>query len=114
MNEVKDLKKQIDDAQMKLNMKIKQIADLRKEITDLNALISAIRGKINQIQSFETLEVSDHAIIRWLERFRGVDIEEIKNEILDETTVKLISALGVDGRYNKRVVKRGVIVTILP
>ncbi|CAN5612076.1 hypothetical protein BH10PSE5_BH10PSE5_01480 [soil metagenome] len=28
--------------------------------------------------------VSDHAVVRWLERVRGVDIEAIRAEILDQ------------------------------
>lgn len=61
--------------------------------------------------------VSDHAVVRYLERIEGVDIEAIKKKILPEHMVKMTKALG-NGYYpvgdtHKIRVKDGIVVTVL-
>lgn len=61
------------------------------------------------------LDVSDHAIVRYIERVNGCDTERLKNEII--TKIKpLVDKLG-DGAYPvgdgfSAVVSKGIIVTI--
>lgn len=66
------------------------------------------------------LQVSDHAVVRWIERVYGVDIDRLRARILSDIRKGAAAAehlraesftVRVDG--NKYVVKRGVIVTIL-
>lgn len=65
----------------------------------------------------KNLRVSDHAIIRFLERVKKMEREEFEKEILDEKLIKIIKTLG-DGEFplsngrNIAVVKCGVVVTI--
>lgn len=62
-------------------------------------------------------EVSDHAIVRYLERVKGLDIKAIKEEIAPQHVRNQIRALGsgyypVDGKFKIRV-KNGVVITVL-
>ena len=63
------------------------------------------------------VSVSDHAIVRYLERVKGMDIKAIRKEILPKHMSKAVSQLG-NGFYpvgdTHRVrVKGGVVVTVL-
>ena len=61
--------------------------------------------------------VSEHAIIRYVERVLGINIEDIENKILNQTTCHLVEELGND-RYlcnngkSAIVVKDGRVVTV--
>lgn len=61
--------------------------------------------------------VSDHAIVRYLERVKGMDIKALKKEILSDGLATKVRQLGdgyypVKGKYKIRV-KDGVVVTVL-
>ncbi|WP_456403519.1 hypothetical protein [Hydrogenimonas sp.] len=61
--------------------------------------------------------VTDHAVIRYLERVVGVDIGAVKRKISGGAVVKCAAAIG-DGRYPiepgvKAVVRGGKVVTII-
>lgn len=61
--------------------------------------------------------VSDHALLRYLERVKGVDVESIKSEMLTPTVRMAINA-GAQavklGCGAKIVIKGATIVTVLP
>lgn len=60
--------------------------------------------------------VSDHAVLRYLERVKGVDIEAIRREILSETVLAAIKigcrAVEIEG--HKFTIVDGCITTCLP
>lgn len=63
---------------------------------------------------FRNLPVSDHAVLRWLERFGHVDVEAVREQIFVETREALasgaskISINGTEYRMND-----GVVVTLI-
>lgn len=62
------------------------------------------------------LTITDHALLRYLERCKGVDLEQIKTEMLPTRTADAISKLG-DGTYTihdrfTAVVRSGCVVTV--
>lgn len=79
-----------------------QLAKLEKQISDINK---------NQ------LVVTEHALLRYIERVHGVDLDAIHDELLSDTLVAQIEALG-DGCYpignqTQVRVKNNVIVTVV-
>lgn len=63
------------------------------------------------------VEITDHAIVRYLERHKGIDMNAIRSEILTETTTAYIQQLG-DGKYpigdgRRLVVKNKTVVTVI-
>lgn len=62
--------------------------------------------------------VSDHAVVRWLERVRGVDIEAVRAEILDQGRGQWAAEGAVYVRVPdlgiSLVAEHGRIVTIVP
>ena len=61
-------------------------------------------------------EISDHAIIRWLERVKGVDIARIRAE-MSSPALQVADKFGcpvVIGKHGERMVVRdGVVVTVI-
>ena len=60
--------------------------------------------------------ISGHALIRYLERVKGIDMRAIEDEIAPQDTLKLVKAMG-DGIYpvsgsHRIVVKNGTVITI--
>jgi hypothetical protein len=96
---------------------ISQMKELQLEVDAKEANIFEIEDKIQKLESNQII-LSEHAILRYLERVENIDIEEVKNKILTEEFKKQFSVLG-DGKYpigNKFFarVKDNVVVTILP
>lgn len=88
---------------------------------DINRRKSDLRNIHDQIASLKALEkgivVSEHAILRYLERVCGIDMEKIKQEILPESTQRMVMTLG-NGTYpassHKVKIKDGVAITVIP
>ncbi len=93
--------KQLQTRKAKLEVDIKALEKDAKEKQQahskaLNALKSVCR-EISDLQNSEIV-VSEHAIIRFMERAMGLDIEQIKQQILTADNVRAIEAMG-DGKY---------------
>lgn len=74
--------------------------------------------KLQKLRQTAPLDVSDHAIVRYLDRVEGIDMEALKRLIITPKLLELYQALG-DGELPngngpaRCVVHNGVIVTIL-
>lgn len=86
------------------------------EIDIKTKALNDIKNKIKKVEDNSNIMISDHAILRYLERVMGIDIEMIKKEILPEKSKQTIQTLGngtypINNKY-KIVVKNNTIVTI--
>ena len=108
-NKIKEIHRKIE----KYKLHIATLRRLKQDLIEENNLpeLEKCKNKIMQVQSnlnelIETYKlpmVSEHAIIRYLERVKGVDINEIKNEILTENVKTMM-----EFSNNKHItVKRG-------
>lgn len=61
--------------------------------------IKQLQHEVDKLESNGQIKVSEHAIIRYLERVRGIDISEVEREILDDQVVDLVGKLGGNGTY---------------
>lgn len=112
--------KQLQSRRTKLLASIKVAEEDSKEknrlCSQLKEQLKAINQKITDLENSEVI-VTEHAIIRYLERAMGLDLEQIKREILSERNEALIEQLG-SGKYPigsglKAVVKGKAIVSIV-
>ena len=79
------LKIEVANKQREYNQKLQAIAKLKKIIDSLNRN--------------SNVKVSEHAIIRYMERVKGVDISEIEKEILTDDVLLWVEKLGGSGKY---------------
>ena len=104
--ELKQVTKQIEDLSLETSAMQKRIAHLRARQTELTVLLNKPKEKIT---------LSDHALVRYLERKYGFDFTQYREEILTESVISSIKSgaqsITVDGMKMK--VEGKVIVTVI-
>lgn len=106
---LKSLNSQIDQTKRDLQCivvereEIKSRDDfLRQKIQAFESSIAAAKRKIEELKKSEKkkdrLLVSEHCLLRYLERVKGLDIEKLKEEILVHEVVSSYNSFG-DGKY---------------
>lgn len=95
-----------------------QLDIARQKYDQSNAICKSLKARIASLEVQATMKepiVSEHALLRYLERVRGVDLNEIRQQILGEGTSESI-AFARNGRIKKRdvtlIVKDCVVVTV--
>ena len=90
-----------------------KILEHKNQITDLKSILSTTNKQIQQhhneigelekqikiIAQDQSLSVSEHAVIRYLERIEGVDIAAIEQKILTDKLRAMVKVLGGKGEY---------------
>jgi hypothetical protein len=103
-SEAEVIKMEIDNKIKELEVKNKIIFDLKSKIKTYEA-----SAKLNP-------KVSEHALLRYLERVKGIDIKSCEQEILNKKVLEMIETLGGNGSFPnenfKLVMKDNVVVTI--
>lgn len=94
-----------------------QVADLSRNINQKNAQMQDIDRQIASLQKKDII-VSEHAILRFIERTMGLDVEAIKAHIVSDTMKTQIAALGGKGVFphpqgGKLRVNNNTVVTII-
>lgn len=74
--DVNALQVYISNKQSELDLKLKQVI--------------SIENKIKKLDNNKTCKVSEHAIVRYFERVKGFNIDEIRAEILSQEVLELI------------------------
>lgn len=118
--ELKRLNTTISELVDAKNALTKKKFEVEAEIRGVDRKISAINGQIGSLQkAAKGLIVSEHAILRYLERVKGVDIEAVKKEILGGADAqKCVSAMegtfpiGNPKTHNIRI-KGSTVITVL-
>jgi len=97
INELKNKHNMIED---EMNFKNKKIDELNKQINNIS----------------DEPQITEHALLRYIERIKGVDIKEIKKEIMTDQNKKMIETLE-SGIFKlngvKMIVKDKTIITLM-
>lgn len=100
--DIKELKKDISDSQQRCITAGNQLMKVNEEISSLQV---------------KDVVVTEHAIIRYLERVMGLDLDQLKSEILSDSLKHQVKAMG-NGKYPigngvKIVVKDNAVVSVI-
>lgn len=116
MQKIKSINTQIKQLESSLQTLNEDVRTKQKAASAMSNRVTALKEKLLNIQTHTaTPIISEHAILRYLERVKGVDIEELKNEILDHNTVAQIKFAGnctIKKANYTLVVKNNTIITI--
>lgn len=113
--------KHLQTAIKKANLEKEQLAQeaklLKNKIDKSNSLIKKYQKELNElIASSDTLLVSEHAILRYLERVYKLNLSKIEKEIVSPKIIQQVKDLG-NGTYhdNNIAIKviDNVVVTVL-
>lgn len=95
---------------------LEEVRVKQRELSAQEKIIKDLKDQISKLDGRAGLKVSEHAILRYLERSEGLDIEEIEKKILTEELVNLTEKLGGSGTYPigdvQAVLKNNTVVTI--
>lgn len=83
---LKRMDREIFDLQMQRNRDMHQAQAIKKEKRDIVKRIDLLAR--------ERSIVTDHAVLRYLQRVKGIDIEAVRDEILAHDAAGLIDQLG--------------------
>lgn len=114
--ELKGLQTQLSKARADLDVLLLELEHVRFRVDLATKHKASLEKRIAEMQQ-EAADpiVTEHAMLRWLERVEGVSLEELKTKILDEATIKAIKFAGsgkVSKAGHKIVFKNNVIVTV--
>lgn len=116
--ELKRLITQAKELRADFAVAVDEVKKAQRKVSKLKSLVDDCQEKIDSFTVNEDkLVVSEHAIIRYIERSIGIDRKEIIETILEEMRVDSYAKLG-DGKYPigkklKAVIKSGVVVTVV-
>lgn len=103
--ELQSYKNEMVVAQQKVSTAVGSIKSLKNRIAQLEIEIATLNEPL----------ISEHAILRWLERVKGVDLDDVRAEILAGDTKEMIK-FAKSGKIKKDghvlVVQDNVVVTI--
>ena len=115
-NKVLELSKQISDIQNEILLIKKQIIPLNKNLTEKQKELNKLIQERNVFTQFAEVYITDHAIVRYLERIKKMDIEKVKEEIVPSQFRKTLAFKSDDIPMNEHQLRilNGVVVTVLP
>lgn len=113
--ELKALQTKLGSINEQINTVKNELKVVNQSLVDLEKSRQSVQNEINKLKVKELI-VSEHALLRYLERTFGVDLEEIKRQILTEEMKGRIDSFG-NGKFPhpdgyKLVVKDRVVVTV--
>lgn len=114
-HELKSLQGQRDKTRQIINTYEEDIKKKNLELKEKKIELNEIMTAIKNIENNNDVVISEHAILRYLERVKGFNLEDIKNEMLDARTRQSLKVVPVnkikrDG-YNL-IIKNKVIITV--
>lgn len=101
MNALQKLKDERDELEGRINALVTEAAPIRDQLSNLDRQRDRLRNRLSQIRSeiaqlCEKPRISDHAVIRYLERKYGFNFEHIRDEMLTPTVRSAMEA-GAEG-----------------
>ncbi|CAH2910614.1 MAG: hypothetical protein CPSOU_1818 [uncultured Paraburkholderia sp.] len=117
-HELKVLQSRLKEAQAEADSYIERARVANDAASEALKRRDRIQAQIREIEeAAKEPIVTEHALLRYIERFMNVDLEQVRKAILTEQAVKLIKftrtgKVTTDGR--RLVIKNGTVVTVEP
>lgn len=115
--ELKGLQVRLQRTSNSLDEVSKEFKILSKNKSELEEYRKFLNSEINRIQnSNKEIIISEHAMLRYIERIKGINLDEIKTEILTPQLLSTVKTMGngkfPSGNGFRAVVKDNTIITI--
>lgn len=114
---LKGLESQLHKVESEVALCKVELLSKQKEYDTLRKNLNTIKEKISKLTSNKEIIISEHALLRYVERVLNIDVEEISNSILTDQFKTLVYTLG-DGKIPLNndftaIVKDNVVTTII-
>jgi len=93
-----------------------KISSLNKELTNKTNSVNILKDKIKTYNVGNDVKVTEHAMLRYLERVKGINLAEIEGELVTSKIKTQVEKLG-DGTYPTEngfrvTIKNNMVVTV--
>lgn len=96
--ERKQLERRIEALQAEYKTKDDEAQRLERESDALHQQITGLIARLEELKP-RAIRVSDHAVLRYLERKAGIDVEAIRRSILESNLPTMVATLGGSGKF---------------
>jgi len=94
----KSLEKRIAILKIEYDAKREDISRIEEGLNHLAGEIQRLKRNLEELKP-KAIRVSDHAVLRYLERKAGLDVEAIRKSILESDLPAMVGALGGSGKF---------------
>ena len=115
-NKLKQLETLLNKTQNEYDVLNTKIANDQRFLASKKKAIENIKSQIQAISTNKEITISEHALLRYLERVSKVDTEAVKKDIITPELIKMVETLGGNGKYlvdNITLVMRDYVVTTI-
>ena len=115
-NKLKQLETLLNKTQNDYDVLNTKIANDQRVLASKKKAIENIKSQIQAISANKEITISEHALLRYLERVSKVDTEAVKKDIITPELIKMVETLGGNGKYpvgNITLVMRDYVVTTI-
>lgn len=99
IQKLKGLESQLRKIEGELESLKIETSNKQKEYQQKLNIANKIKEEIKKLKDSKESRVSEHAIVRYFERVKGFNIEDIQKEILSDSIINLAEQLGGNGTY---------------
>lgn len=96
--ERKQLEKRIEKLEAEWDAKNEEVGRMEREQAAIGNQLMLLRDRLDAMKP-KAIKISDHAIVRYLERQAGIDIEAIRKSILESKLPDMVATLGGSGKF---------------
>jgi len=115
--EINKIKDEVIRLEYDISLLKSEIARLQKNQFNKFTKLKEAKAKLNKITGQKPFNVSDHAVVRYLDRVMGVDLDELYRKILSDDVLSCIEKTGGEGTFPNKdfkvVMKNNTVVTVL-
>lgn len=114
---IKSIETQLNKIKSEKDILKLEISNKQRELSLKDRLINELTDELNKLKEVKTLRISEHAILRYLERIKNLNIKDIEEDILSSDVKNLVKVLGGSGSYPNKdykvIIKDYVVTTII-
>lgn len=116
-NILKGLQSQVNKMKAEIDLDQSDLVNKQRLLSYKRKALKELKDKIDSFSANKELIVSEHAILRYLERVQGIDTDKVVASIKNDTIMGLYEKLGGNGKYPcddfTAVISNNVVTTII-
>ena len=98
-NKLKQLETLLNKTQNDFDVLNTKIANNQRVLASKKKAIENIKSQIQAISANKEITISEHALLRYLERVSKIDTDSVKKTIITPELIKMVETLGGNGKY---------------
>ena len=98
-NKLKQLETLLNKTQNDFDVLNTKIANDQRVLASKKKAIENIKSQIQAISANKEITISEHALLRYLERVSKINTDSVKKTIITPELIKMVETLGGNGKY---------------